>query len=154
MRRNRPVGERFAENCVKRDSGCWEWIGSPARAGYGRLKIGRRYEFAHRLSWRLHHGAIQDGLCVLHKCDNRICVNPDHLFVGTIQDNTDDMMRKGRDRPQIGSQKTQAKLIEAKVATIKARLERGESQSNLAIEFNVSRQTINHIAKGRRWTHV
>lgn len=77
-------------------SGCWLWTGSFRRDGYGSLSIDGVTHAAHRVSWWLSKGEIHDGLCVLHRCDNRACVNPDHLWLGTKRDNTNDMLRKGR----------------------------------------------------------
>lgn len=81
---------------VKKGPGCWEWQGTRDRAGYGQAKAGRKTVRAHRLSWRIHRGVIPDGFIICHKCDNPPCVRPDHLFVGTHQDNSQDMMNKGR----------------------------------------------------------
>lgn len=75
---------------------CWEWTGKRSWNGYGRTSINRRQTGAHQMSWEIHNGKIPDGMCVLHKCDNRGCVNPNHLFLGTKKDNTKDMMNKGR----------------------------------------------------------
>lgn len=96
-----PIAARFASFHTVGD-GCWVWQGSKNRDGYGlfmrdgRRRPGRRCERASRVSWELHRGPIPRGLWVLHKCDNPSCVNPDHLFLGTVQDNVADMMRKGR----------------------------------------------------------
>lgn len=74
---------------------CWEWLGWRLD-GYGRMRWRGRVQGAHRVSWFLMYGEIPDGMLVLHHCDNRGCVNPDHLFLGTNQDNIDDRERKGR----------------------------------------------------------
>jgi len=93
----RPLADRFWDKVQKSD-GCWIFTGANAK-GYG--VIGRcdgthEYVYAHRLSWELHHGPIPDGLCVLHHCDTPRCVNPEHLWLGTIADNNRDMSQKGR----------------------------------------------------------
>lgn len=82
---------------VQKSSGCWEWQACTNGAGYGIVGIGgKRVDRAHRVSYRLHKGEIPAGLFVCHTCDNRRCVRPDHLFLGTNQDNVDDMVTKGR----------------------------------------------------------
>lgn len=81
---------------IKKDD-CWNWIGSIGKNGYGYFSKNSKAASAHRVSWEIHNGQIPDGLCVLHKCDNRKCVNPDHLFIGTYYDNIHDKINKGRD---------------------------------------------------------
>ena len=86
------------ERFTVRGPGCWGWIGATS-SGYGRLGRGGRGEglvYAHRLSWELRNGPIPEGMCVLHRCDNPPCSNPDHLFLGTKADNNRDMSVKGR----------------------------------------------------------
>lgn len=78
-------------------SGCWEWRGSQyANNGYGQIRYKYQAVLVHRFSWSMLRGEIPEGLCVLHRCDNRPCVNPEHLFLGTYLDNARDMSQKGR----------------------------------------------------------
>lgn len=101
-----PLAERFWAKVRKADGddACWTWAGASRGPGYGVLQTGSRMDgtrgmaLAHRVSWELHYGPIPEGLWVLHQCDRPSCVRPEHLFLGTPQDNTDDMWRKGRAR--------------------------------------------------------
>lgn len=92
--------ERFDAKWIPEpNSGCWLWLGALFVSGYGWFQRGHRKQpgaRANRISWELHRGPIPDGLCVLHRCDNPSCVNPDHLFIGTQLDNIADRDRKGR----------------------------------------------------------
>ena len=102
QRAMKPIADRFWEKVDKSPaSGCWEWRSSIRGNGYGAffthlIGEGRKCRGAHRFSWELKNGPIPDGLWVLHKCDNRICVNPDHLFLGDRVDNMQDCAKKGR----------------------------------------------------------
>ncbi len=87
---------RFWQKVEKNPEGCWSWTATIDRGGYGSIGTPTGLEYAHRLSWIIHNGPIPNGLFVLHHCDNPPCVRPDHLFLGTHQDNQDDRLRKGR----------------------------------------------------------
>jgi hypothetical protein len=91
----KPWPGRFWEKVLKTD-GCWVWIAARNPLGYGLASVESRTIKAYRVSWELSNGPIPKGLCVLHRCDNPPCVNPDHLFLGTIRDNNIDRQRKGR----------------------------------------------------------
>ncbi len=105
--RGASLSDRFWSK-VRRSRACWEWTGA-TRNGYGAFSVGNRQENrllgAHRIAWEIQFGAVPDGLHVLHKCDNRKCVRPAHLFVGTPKDNLDDMSSKDRWRNQWGEGK-------------------------------------------------
>lgn len=104
----KPISERLQKYTICQITGCWIWIGSKDKDGYGRICGRTNYKHwnmkAHRVSYEYFIGQI-NGLQVLHKCDNPSCINPNHLFLGTQQENIADMMRKGRHvaRPLYGS---------------------------------------------------
>lgn len=137
-------------------SGCWEWQGS-TRGGYGRIIVGsrkdgtRRSESAHRLSYILNNGAIPEGMEVCHKCDNRCCINPDHLFLGTRQDNIDDREYKGRNKPPVGERNGMAKLTKSDVLEIIEKRAQGVSFQKLANEYGVCKKTVQDAANGKHW---
>jgi len=139
---------------VDRSGDCWVWMASKRGHGYGGfLTPERKPTTAHRFSWFLHNGPIPSGMCVLHKCDNRLCVKPDHLFLGTQLDNIRDRDEKGRQKTLRGSVNINAKLNEDQVKIIKRN--RGFiSQRCLAKAFGVTRGTITHIHTGRNWGHI
>lgn len=131
--------------------GCWEWTASKYLSGYGQFKHG----LAHRFSWELHYGPIdRAGLVVCHTCDNKTCVRPDHLFLGTQKDNLDDMRKKGRERFLRGVALPQSKLTDENVREIRELLSGGWSQQEIADRFSVRQTTISMIARGKRWRHV
>lgn len=94
--KTRQTKESFLKKLRIKDSGCWDFKGAINATGYGVVGFNGKVMQAHRLSWFLHNGEIPDGLLVCHRCDNRRCCNPDHLFIGTHKDNTQDMILKGR----------------------------------------------------------
>ena len=134
------------------ESGCWVWTASLHRVGYGQIRHDERILRAHRVSYELHIGPIPAGMHVLHKCDNRSCVNPDHLFLGTNDDNVADMVTKGRQSK--GEKNGKARLTEDNVREIRRRLAAGEKNKDLSVEFGVSTASISKIAKRKTWGHV
>ena len=154
MKNDTPL-ERLEEwSMPEPNSGCWLWIGALGCFGYGRARWKKKAMGAHRFSWFVHYGAIPDGLCVLHRCDVRCCVNPDHLFLGTHKDNTADMDRKGRrpkDSVQKGSRHPLAKLTDEDVKFILTSPLLG---TEVAKKLGVNKVTIYNIRNGHRWKHI
>jgi hypothetical protein len=144
-------------------SGCWIWTASTCCNGnYGAIRLPNKVQVgAHVFSYMMHIGNIPDGLQVCHKCDNGLCVNPDHLFLGTQQDNVDDMIAKGRQargerlnhRCQIGDRNHASKLSESAVRKIK-KLLLTCSQAEVSRLTGVSRANIWNIAHGKSWVHI
>lgn len=135
---------------VDPDTGCWLWTKLVDRDGYGRLTIEHIPRLAHRVSWQLHNGPVPDGICVCHRCDVPGCVNPDHLFTGTHDDNMGDMAAKGR--AQAGEDHSQAKLNWEQVREIRARYSAGcLTMMELGAAYGVSDSTICKIVNGNKW---
>lgn len=149
--------KRFWDKVDIRDpSDCWEWNGAKFR-GYGRFMLNGKNTIAHRVSWELHHGPIPPGdhlgaTCVCHTCDNRACVNPSHLFLGSHLDNMRDMYAKGRRTPNPcrGEGHSLAKLSAAKVAYIRANYPR-KKLKELSAAFDVSEATISRVINNKSW---
>ncbi|OEU68450.1 MAG: hypothetical protein BBJ57_02225 [Desulfobacterales bacterium PC51MH44] len=131
---------------MKSPDECWEWKGCKS-TGYGIIRYDRKGVYAHRMSWLFTHGSVPDNVCVLHKCDNPSCCNPDHLFLGTHADNNADMRKKGR---AVGYRK----LSPSDIPEIRRCLKQGELQVSIGKKFDVSQQAISHILTGRRWAHI
>lgn len=136
-------------------AGCWLWSGRINEHGYGVLCLHKQFWLAHRFAYTHHRGNIPDGLCVLHHCDVRNCVNPAHLFLGTQADNVADMDAKGRRVvPQVpgGENHPLSKLTAAAVAEIRERyVPRSVTLAQLGREFGVSETTVFHVIKGRKY---
>ncbi len=151
-----PIEPRFWQNVRKIDGGGWEWTGHRDEKGYGRMSMNGRFCRVHRISLHLHSGFnIFDDLCVLHRCDNPWCVNPDHLFCGTNKDNSDDRDQKGRNVVMRGSSNGRAKIDEATALAIKRALATGtEQQKQIAKRFQTTEWIVRAIKKGICWGHV
>ncbi len=140
---------RFLAKVIKEQNGCWIWVGAKGGGGrYGSVAIAGRVLLAHRGSWFLFRGEPGD-MNVCHTCDNGMCVNPDHLFLGTQRDNVHDMETKKRSNHPRCEKHGRAKLTAEQVAII--RLRGSESVSSLAMEFNVAQPSIRRILNGTGW---
>lgn len=148
MPKARPLSERFWEKVEKSD-GCWLWKAA-LNHGYGVIGEGGKHGrilIAPRVSWELHHGPIPDGMHVLHNCpggDNKACVNPDHLFLGTHAINMGDASAKRQFRPH-------RRYTEAEVMDIRTRHAAGATQDALAAEYRTRQGHIRAITTGRQW---
>jgi hypothetical protein len=143
--------DRFWSKARLCPNGCLLWTGAVNNWGYGRFLYQGKARFAHRVAWALTHGPIPDGLHVCHSCDRPLCVNPEHLFLGTDLDNTRDMFAKGRNHSRAGTSNGNAKLTESDVRTI-----RGSplGHSELGRVYGVSPQTIFSIRRRKLWRHL
>jgi hypothetical protein len=143
--------ERFWSK-VKKTSGCWLWIGARHTSGYGLFWLEGRWQRAHRVSYELAVGTIPLGLWVLHRCDVRPCVRPKHFFLGTVSENSADMVAKGR--AARGERHGCAKLNPDQVREIRELAQLGRPQRTIAVDFEVSQSAVSQIVRGFRWAHV
>lgn len=149
------LSERMNSKFAKRDSGCWEWIGAKNQAGYGVLVVGRKSLLAHRLSYVMHKGRLDQGALVCHHCDNPCCVNPEHLYAGDDKTNAFDRMSRGRYVAPAGELNGISKLTDEAVSEIRrAWAEGGLKQKELAEIYDVSPSLISKVVNGHIWGHV
>jgi hypothetical protein len=148
----RPWQERFWGK-VDKSGDCWLWVGARDGRGYGKLQVGTmakpKLANAARLSYEIAYGPIPDKAYVLHRCDVRSCIKPEHLFLGDAATNMADMVAKNRQRK--GEGVASAKLTRRDVSLIRSLYEGGVKQTQLARTFGVSGATINAIVHGRTW---
>lgn len=134
------------------NTGCWIWFGASTPLGYGKVRYKGGVRIAHRVSYMVYRGDFDPKLCVCHKCDNPFCINPDHLFLGTMKDNTQDMIRKGRKNPCLGSNHKTSKLSVEQVLEIKKLIQdRPISLNKIAKLFGVTHSTITAIRDNKIW---
>lgn len=149
------TSDRFFEKVVPvPEAGCWLWMASTNKAGYGQFMLHGRPHLAHRISLNLAGTEIPDGMHVCHKCDTPACVNPDHLFLGTQQDNVSDMIRKGRMGTPVrpaGQAHPGAKITNAIALSI---YRESGLYDDIAKKFGVSWRTVQTIKSGRQWNSV
>lgn len=149
--------QRFeAKIAFEPNTGCWLWAGeTDGQDGYGRMKIVNRLVRCNRISMFLYKGGnLLDDRYVLHHCDVRLCVNPDHLYFGTPKNNIDDMDRRGRRTKLFGSDHQNSKLNETYVRIIKEAFVHGFTNKDIATYFRISRGTIYSIRVGKTWVGV
>lgn len=131
---------------VDKSGDCWTWTASKNHGGYGQFGANGKGYISHRVSWSISNGDIPKGMLICHHCDNPPCVNPDHLFLGTYQDNMDDKMRKGRH----GTQKVRTRDIPIMMMCRR----KGMEYSDIADLFSLSTSTVNNILIGRAWSSI
>ena len=151
----RPIQDRFWPKVAKSIDGCWNWTAVKWKNGYGfigRGGAGAGNIGAHRLSWELEHGPIPEGLDVCHRCDNRSCVRPDHLFLGTAKQNMEDCVSKGR--MHRGERTGSSKLTAHQVKEIRRCHSLGDTLTALGRAFDVTQGNVRSIVKRETWAHV
>lgn len=147
--------KRFFDNTMPEpNTGCWLWTSYLSGCGYASITINKRVMNASRVSYSMLKGEIPKGLYVLHTCDNRLCVNPDHLFLGTQKENIIDMHKKGRGRVNFGQRSSTAKLSDKDAKDIVKMSGNGISDSEIAEKYDVTVGTIYRIRSGNGWNKV
>jgi len=155
MRNWQTATERFWAKVEKHgEDECWEWRGY-SNGRYGQLHADGRKQYAHRYSYELHKGQIPEGLQIRHQCHNQLCVNPQHLDVGTMQDNSDDKVRARRQSYLYGESNPKVKLTDAQcLEMINKYKEEGIPHKQLATEYGVSRESIRQIINKERRAYL
>lgn len=155
-RNNSSFKERFLLRVLLPENlnDCWKWTGSLRCNGYGQVSINNKMYLSHRVSFELFVGPIPDNLHVLHHCDNRACVNPSHLFLGTNYDNIQDRESKGRGKvPKLkGEDHAMHKLLEQDVYNIRSLCDEGKyTQTEIAKMFGIGCPQVSAIKHRKSW---
>ncbi|MHB1933614.1 MAG: HNH endonuclease [Leptospirillum sp.] len=145
-----PIAQRLSEKSIRRENGCIEWTGALTN-GYGYLGVKGKGKRAHVLAYEVYKGPIPPGLFVCHHCDNRKCLNPHHLFLGTPTDNAQDAVKKGRWIR--GSRVGSSKLKQSDIEEIFLLRSQGWTQRAIADKFGVTNGLISMILSGKRWKY-
>lgn len=154
MKANKPEDIWKSVN-KKGDDGCWEWVGYKNKDGYGRMKVDYKMYHVHRIVYELTYGPIPDGLLICHRCNNRSCCNPNHLYLGTQKDNMEQCVFEGRLKTSFGEKHGQSKLNEKDVKKIKELYNtKNYSQRCLGKLFNISHSEISRIINNQVWKHI
>ena len=143
--------ERFWSK-VDKSGDCWIWIGSKDKHGYGRFRLNNKNMKAHRISFALQHGEIDSSKCVCHVCDTPDCVNPSHLFLGTLKENTQDMVLKKRN--VFGENHPNSVLSKSDVIGIRSDVEKGIPHRLVSEKYRTQRSQVSLIANRKRWKSV
>lgn len=150
--RSLPVGPRLLARIVRDDAtGCWLWTGILKTGGYGVIKVRGKNVATHRASYEAFVGAIPDGTFVLHRCDVRHCINPDHLFLGSQTDNMRDMVSKDRMADCKGERNPRSALTPQQVLEIRRST---APRPQLAREYGVTNQSIRAVQLAKTWKHL
>lgn len=144
------LADKLSEKLLEAPNGCWEFIGGRTGSGYGFMADdNKRWKGAHIIAYEIEKGPIPEGRFVLHSCDNPACCRPEHLFVGTLQDNKDDEVAKGRN--VFGERVGNHKLTEEEVLEIRRLRKAGHKRNSVARRFDVSHTAIYYIETGKNW---
>ena len=144
------LADKLSKRLLEVDSGCWEFVGAVSGSGYGSISIGyKTYTSTHVLAYELTNGPVPKGMVVRHTCNNKICCNPDHLIIGTYQDNKDDEILAGTHIK--GSRQGQSKLHEDDIPVIRKLISDGFSVNEIAALYAVSGTAIYYIRTKQNW---
>jgi hypothetical protein len=148
---------------VNKTTSCWLWMGS-IEDGYGTARCDGKTQRTHRICWQIVNGSIPNGLQVLHHCDVRNCVNPNHLFLGTNYDNVQDKMQKGRhltgsqaaqySNPKRGEENWHSKFTDEQVLDMRWQYSHGAKICDIAEDWDQLPHVVNMIVHGKRWAHL